>query len=158
MESLSIKRIALVLGIGAGVALAFGGLANALNIGRDAAYVLGATAIALVAGLGVPWALDWKVPVLLQRRDEVQAHKTAVVADEGKYWVAFSYDDAFVIAHRLQQHGRAGVGPVVYSASGAVSIGPLTSERVLKGVQVRDRHRHDPTMFRRHPPAHPAHA
>lgn len=146
MESLSIKKIALVLAIGVGLALVLGGIANAINLGRDGGYILGATAIALVAGVGVPWALGWKVPMLFERRQEMQAHKTAVIAYKRQYWVALPSN--VFIANGLEKHRHTGVSPVFYTAGGAfTSVRPPAGQGVLKRVDVSNRHQFDPTTF-----------
>jgi hypothetical protein len=142
------QRAAVVFGFGFLLATFIGGFANLIDLGRDATYVLAGAAIALVAGLGVPWVLGWDRPMLFKGGDVVHSQKAAVVAYEGKNWVALSYDETFFIAHRLQQHRSSGVGPIIYPARGAVAVRPLPPKRVVKGVQVVNRHRHDPTMFR----------
>jgi hypothetical protein len=147
MESLSIKRIALVLLTGTLVALVLGGIANAVDLGRTSGSILGATAIALVAGLGVPWALRWRVPMLFERRQQVQTHKTAVIAYKRQSWIALPWD-AFVFPDGLDDHRHSGIGPVFYTASGAFATsGPLADQSSFKRIKVSNGHRFDPTTF-----------
>lgn len=134
-----------MLGAGVAAALVLGGVANAVNLGRDAGYVLGATAIALVAGIGIPWALGWRAPVLFERRQEMQAHKAAVVAYKRQSWIALPSD---VISSGLEQHGNSGIRPVFYVASGAfASRSALAGQSGFEVVQVSNRHLFDPTTF-----------
>lgn len=147
MKSLALRRAALVFGGGFALATSIGAVANAVNLGRDETYLLAAAAIALIAGLGVPWALGWSRPLLLKDRDEVQAHEAAVVAHPGKHWVALSYDETLLVTHRLQQHGGAGKSPIIHPATGAVFVCAPSVEGVSKRIKVVDLHRHDPTMF-----------
>lgn len=136
-----------VFGGGFVLAAILGAAANLFNLGETPVYLLGAAAIALVAGLGVPWALGWTAPLLFKHRDEVQAHKAAVIADASKQWVTFSYDQTFLIARGLQEHGRGGKCPVIYPASGAITIRLAPNQGVSKRVKVVDLHQYDPTMF-----------
>jgi hypothetical protein len=66
VEPLNTPRRITLVGVG-GLILAavIGGVANAVNLSEGVTLVVAGAAVALVAGLGVPWALDWRAP----RRD-----------------------------------------------------------------------------------------
>jgi hypothetical protein len=130
------QRAAFVFGLGFVLAACIGAFANLANLEHGATYVLSAAAIALVAGLGVPWAFGWSSPMLFKDRHRMHPDEATVVASKVHAAKTHAGGIEFVLVKRVEEHRVFRTPPLVLAAGRADRAGTALGENLKETLEV----------------------